>query len=66
MKYIIDRFEGNLAVVELENGKLIDIPKEVVPEGAREGDVVKTTIDRQETQKLKADIRNLENEIFSD
>ena len=35
----IDRFEGEMAVVELEEGKLINLPKIFVPD-AKEGDIV--------------------------
>lgn len=66
MKYIIDRFEGNFAIVELENGNFIDIPKEAIPKEAKESDIINITIDKEDTAKRKADIRKLENEIFKD
>lgn len=40
MKYIIDRFEGNYAVCEDEQGSMHDIPKENIPKGAREGNKI--------------------------
>ena len=39
MEYTIDRFEGKFAVVELENKKFANIPREAIPEKAKEGDV---------------------------
>ena len=40
MRLIIDRFEGDFAVVELEDRSTIDIPKKLIPKGAKEGDVL--------------------------
>lgn len=40
MKYIIDRLEDGIAVCENELKKLISIPKDKLPEGLREGDVL--------------------------
>ena len=37
MKVIIDRFEGGFALVELEDRTIIDMPIELIPEGARKG-----------------------------
>lgn len=49
MKVIIDRFEGDFAVVEVEKGVMADLPRLLVPDG-REGDVVSIEIDRDETK----------------
>ena len=38
MRYIVDRFEGNIAVCEDENKKLIHIPKYKLPLETKEGD----------------------------
>jgi len=38
--YIIDRFEGEFAVLEEDGGGHIDVPKGQLPEGAHEGDVL--------------------------
>lgn len=38
-KYIIDRFEGEIAVLEKEDGGCIDVSRDVV-NGAKEGDVL--------------------------
>ncbi|MGO1469527.1 MAG: DUF3006 domain-containing protein [Tissierella sp.] len=53
MKFTIDRFEGNFALVELENNDIIDISVSILPEGSKEGDVLKIIIDKEETEKRK-------------
>ena len=40
MKYIIDRLEEGIAVCENELKKLISIPKDLLPDGLKEGDVL--------------------------
>ena len=63
MKVIIDRFEGNFAVVEAE-GKFVDMPAELVPQGAKEGSVLSITIDETETQNREEKIRSMLNQLF--
>lgn len=53
LKIIIDRFEGEFAVVELEDKSFIDMPIELVPEGAKEGDILEIQINHEETKTLK-------------
>ena len=43
MKAIIDRFEEDHAVVEL-NEKMYNIPRALIPHDAREGDTIEITI----------------------
>lgn len=57
MKYIIDRFEGEFAVLEKEEGGTFDVPKSEIID-AKEGDVVIFdngiyTVDKEETKKRK-------------
>ena len=40
MKLIIDRFEGDFAIVELPDGRLIDCPKCLIPNNANEGSII--------------------------
>ncbi|MDR1703887.1 MAG: DUF3006 domain-containing protein [Clostridiales bacterium] len=40
MKYIVDRFEGDIAVCETEDGSRREIIRSLLPEGAREGSAV--------------------------
>lgn len=65
MKVIIDRFEGEYAVVEIETGKCINIPKILLP-NAKEGDVIKIEIDNEETKQRKKHIQDLMNSVFED
>ena len=56
-KGIIDRFEGELAVVEFDD-EMKDIPKSKLPKEAKVGDVLifdgdKITISKEETNKVK-------------
>lgn len=59
---IIDRFEGDFAVVEdSDKGKMINIHKDFIEENAREGDVIALfetfyMIDRYETKKRREEI----------
>ena len=65
MQVIIDRFEGEYAVVELEEGEFVNLPKVLVP-SASEGDVINITIDKELTNKRKEKVINLMNNLFED
>lgn len=39
MQAIVDRIEGNVAVLEVDGTKFMDIPLNEMPEGCSEGDV---------------------------
>jgi hypothetical protein len=39
-RLVVDRWEGDLAVVQLEDGSVLDLPRWLLPPGAREGHVV--------------------------
>ncbi|MBU8690662.1 DUF3006 domain-containing protein [Priestia megaterium] len=70
IKGIIDRFEEEFAVVEIE-GKTKDYPKDIFPREIQVGDVVyitgdKVEIDRRETKKLAKEIEDLMNEVWED
>lgn len=58
MRFVIDRFEGDIAV--LVNDITINIPRIILPKEAKEGDVVviEIRIDREETERLKREIKN--------
>lgn len=40
---VVDRIEGGFAVAELEDGSRCEIPLDELPEGTREGSVLKKT-----------------------
>lgn len=64
MKVIIDRFEGKYAIVELEKKSTVNMPRELVPKGAKEGDVINIEINIEETNKRKERIKKLINNLF--
>mgnify|MGYP001063035623 FL=1 len=64
MKVIIDRFEGDYAIVELADGTMVDMPISLVPKGAREGDVLVIGIDADETAKRKERIKKLMDDLW--
>lgn len=70
MKGIIDRFEGDYAVVEFEGRKMKDILREEIVPEAKEGDVIilvggKYQVDQEETQKRKVEIAKLTKDIWT-
>lgn len=65
MKVIIDRFEGDYAVVEIDKGNFVNLPKELVP-NAKEGDIVIIRVDHEETNKRKEHVKDLMNQLFED
>lgn len=38
--FIIDRFEGDWAIVETENRHTFNLPRYIIPPGIKEGDVI--------------------------
>ncbi|WP_144697722.1 DUF3006 domain-containing protein [Fictibacillus phosphorivorans] len=70
LKGIIDRFEGDFVVVEI-NGKTKDFLRTQFPKEAKPGDVViieksNVTIAKDETDKLRKEIEELMNEVWED
>lgn len=65
MTFTIDRIEGNYLIVELENGKIINLPKELIP-NAKENDIYTITLNNDEMKKRKNNINNLINDLFID
>jgi hypothetical protein len=60
--FVIDRFEGDLAIIETLEGHVLTfrLPKTLLPRKAKEGDVlnIDITINRAETRQRKKAIRN--------
>lgn len=70
MKGIVDRFEGDYIVIEMD-GKIIDVNKKEVTKKVQEGDVVVFVdglwvTDKNETEQRKAKIEKLMNEVWED
>ena len=57
--WTIDRIEGNTAVVEIAVGKTVNVPLSALPEGAKEGSVLRIEIDPDEAAKRKKKTRSL-------
>lgn len=66
MKFIIDRFENEIAVVELDNKEMVDIPRKVLPKDTVEGDIINISIEKIETDVRKKNIQDKFNSMFSE
>lgn len=64
MLITIDRFEGNVAVCEMENGKFANLPKEFVPSGAREGSKIRIELDLKTEEEDRERIKDKMNSLF--
>jgi len=64
MKYIIDRFEGDFAIVELEDKTFSNIPRIAIPLEAKEGSVIDVTIDVASTDERSRKINKLMGDLF--
>lgn len=69
MKVIVDRFEGEYAICEMESMEMTKIEKCKLPSGVSEGDVLvidgdKITIDHEETQRRKEKIERLMGKLW--
>ena len=61
--FIIDRFEGDWAIIEMENRHTFNLPRSVLSPGIKEGDVISILVDidtvvtreRAETSKRMLD-----------
>ena len=65
MQVVIDRFEGNRAVVELPDGSVAQLSRSLVPNAA-EGDVLNISIDSTARTKREQAVEELMNDLFSD
>jgi len=63
--FIIDRFEGDWAIIETENRHTFNMPRSSLPLGLKEGDVIniQVSIDlvatKERTEKSKRMVENL-------
>jgi len=65
MKYIIDRFEGDFAIVELADRTFVNIPRKAVPTDAREGSVIDVTVDSDTTSARSQKINTMMDDLFT-
>ncbi|SHJ85604.1 Protein of unknown function [Hathewaya proteolytica DSM 3090] len=66
---IVDRFEGDFAVVEMDDESMLNIRKDRLPKGVREGIVLVIEdncirIDEEQTKRLEEEIKALEEELW--
>jgi hypothetical protein len=69
MNVIIDKFEGSYAVCEKEDRTMINISKDKIPHGAKNGDILNIindviTIDVDETEKRQREIEKLTKDLW--
>lgn len=70
MKLVIDRFEGDFAVCEMDNKNIINIERSKLPCEVKEGDVIvkiagSYRIDKIETDKRKERINKLMDDLWA-
>jgi hypothetical protein len=69
MKVVIDRFEGDFAICEKDDRKIINIKRANIPKDAKEGDVLDVkgdaiTIDFIETANRNKSVKKLMDELW--
>ncbi len=69
MRAVIDRFEGEYAVCESEEGSMFNLKRSKLPSEASEGDVIlidedKVSIDTKATKQRKEYIKKLMDDIW--
>ena len=61
--WVIDRIEGgpagDLAVIEIAEGKTVTVPLTSLPDGASQGNVIRLVIDREEEARRRKKLRSL-------
>ena len=65
MQVIIDRFEGDFAVVEAPNTQFYNLPRALCPD-AKEGDVLIIEVDSQTTLARAERISKLMDSVFEE
>jgi hypothetical protein len=66
--FIIDRLEEEWAVIETEERKTFNLPRKILPAEAKEGDVIKITveIDNEQTQIRRKKTKSLLEDFFEE
>ena len=65
MNIVIDRFEDEYILAELENKTIVKLPKILFPD-AQEGDVITLYINHEETESRKENIKKLMDDLWED
>lgn len=65
--FIIDRFEGQWAVIEYGDD-VFNLPKKALPEGSKEGDVldIEIKVDEDATRARKERIQRMADRLFEE
>lgn len=64
MKVIIDRFEGEHAVVEIEKNVVVTVPRALFPKEAQEGSVIHITCAEEDTDRRRAEMKQKMESLF--
>lgn len=68
--YCIDRIEGNFAVCENEDGRMVNFPLSLLPDGAKEGQWFsrdaqgRFALEEERTRAEKKKVRSLLDKLF--
>ncbi len=65
MLWIVDRIENGIAVIETESGTL-ELELKYLPDGTKEGNVIKLTLSPEEEQKRQERIKKKMDRLFTD
>lgn len=68
---IIDRFEGDIAVCEDEGRRMVEVPRRLLPTGAKPGCVLAPDgegyrLDKEAEEERRARIRRLQDSLWED
>lgn len=66
--FIIDRFEGQWAIIETDDRKTFNLPRSILPRDAKEGDVITliASINQRDTEMRREKARSLLNNFFDE
>ena len=64
---VVDRFEGDIAIIVLDRGGEMYIPRPLLPKNLNEGDVLKfdVLIDKEETKKRIDEAEKLRQDLLN-
>ena len=64
MKFVIDRFEGQTAVIETDNEKIVRIEKSLLAPNCKEGDIYEIIYLQNETEQRRNEIQKMKDRLF--
>ncbi len=67
MEGVVDRFEGKIAIIELEGEFFMEIPRKFLPKNTKEGDVLEITfkINKELKEKKISKIQELQKKLLN-